>query len=67
MAADELLSAEDRKRKAAKGAEVGQKEGESEKLAFPSADGKYLSHLTGCRSVENYERLNFVDEGTYGR
>mmetsp|Transcript_9304 Transcript_9304/g.40591 ORF Transcript_9304/g.40591 Transcript_9304/m.40591 type:complete len:367 (-) Transcript_9304:55-1155(-) len=67
MAADELLSAEDRKRKAAKGAEVGQKEGESEQLAFPSADGKYLSHLTGCRSVENYERLNFVDEGTYGR
>lgn len=29
--------------------------------------GKQLPVLTGCRSVDNYERLNFIEEGTYGR
>lgn len=33
----------------------------------PLRDNVHLPHLHGCRSVENYERLNFINEGTYGR
>ena len=27
---------------------------------------KYLPALMGCRSVENFEQLNRIEEGTYG-
>ncbi|GJQ13931.1 hypothetical protein GpartN1_g5722.t1 [Galdieria partita] len=33
----------------------------------PLVQVKHLPVLTGCRSVDNYERLNFIEEGTYGR
>eukprot|EP00871_Galdieria_phlegrea_P001289 jgi/Galph1/2160/GphlegSOOS_G834.1 len=50
--------------------EINQKSCEKAALRNVSStmtDVSYLPVLTGCRSVDNYERLNFIDEGTYGR
>jgi cell division cycle 2-like protein len=49
--------------------EANNQEGEDKlesTIATTTSSTTYSPLLYGCRSVENYQRLNFIDQGTYG-